>query len=81
MVRVIIGIILVVLGFTITIKSEAVYKTFGPIQWAESKLQSYGGSRFFYQLIGVVFIFVGMLAILNLHESLVGWLLSPLINR
>lgn len=46
-------------GSVIVIKSEAVYSFFGPVQWAENKIGSEGGSRLFYKLIGILIIFLG----------------------
>ena len=46
-------------GSVIVIKAEAVYRFFGPVQWAEDKIGSEGGSRLFYKLIGILIIFLG----------------------
>ena len=79
--RIIIGIILVLLGFLLIWKTEAVVQFTGYSNWAESKLCTMGGTRLLYKLIGLGVIFAGMLAITNLHqgflEGTAGKLLSP----
>lgn len=56
--RYLISILAVALGALIVIKSEKIYNALGPVQWAEQKLGTSGGSRLFYKLIGIGIIFV-----------------------
>ena len=77
--RILLGIFLVAVGSVMVIKSEALYNFFGPVQWAENKLGSDGGSRLFYKLIGMAIIFLGFIVatgiwfdILNGLASMVG---------
>ena|GEM_PF-491337 len=57
--RILLGLLLVAAGSVIVIKAEAIYNFFGPVQWAEDKLGSEGGSRLFYKIIGILIIFLG----------------------
>jgi hypothetical protein len=79
--RIIIGIILVAVGFLLIWKNEVVVGFTGYSSWAENKLGTMGGTRLMYKLIGLVFIFGGMLAITNLHqgflEGTIGSFVSP----
>lgn len=67
--RIIIGFILAAAGFVIVWKTEWFNQNFGSIGWAEEKMGSFGGSRLFYKLIGILFIIIGFLVITNLHEQ------------
>jgi hypothetical protein len=65
--RIIIGILVVVAGFMITWKSEWMMRNFGRVEWAEEHV---GGSRFFYKLIGVVAIFLGLFIITGIWTDI-----------
>lgn len=67
--RYIIGIILVIIGFFLNWKTEPIVGFTGLSDWAEQHLGTEGGTRLMYKLIGIVFIFFGMLAITNLHQG------------
>lgn len=69
MFRIIIGILMVALGTLLIFKAEWFYQNFGSIAWAENNLGTSGGSRLMYKLIGLVFIFVGMMVATNLFTS------------
>jgi hypothetical protein len=68
--RFLIGIIAMAGGFLVTWKSEWLFRNFGTIPFFEKYLHSSGGGRLGYKLIGILFIFVGILAITNLHVQL-----------
>lgn len=57
-------------GFIVTWKSEWLFQNFGTIPFFEKYLHSSGGGRLGYKLFGILFIFVGILAITNLHVQL-----------
>jgi hypothetical protein len=61
--RYFLGILGVLLGTVLIIKSDWFLANFGRNGWAEEHLGSSGGSRLMYKLIGFVFIFISMLAI------------------
>jgi len=78
--RIIIGIILIIVGFVISWKTEPIVGFTGYNNWAEAKLGTMGGTRMMYKLIGIAVIFAGLLFATNLHqgflEATVGRLLS-----
>ncbi|OIP79605.1 MAG: hypothetical protein COT39_01495 [Parcubacteria group bacterium CG08_land_8_20_14_0_20_48_21] len=74
----IIGIMVLGIGFAITRYAEWMHQNFGSIGWAEAHFGSSGGSRLFYKLIGIFFIFIGIMLITNIFSTFAGWILSPL---
>ena len=78
--QIIIGLVLLVIGTLLTIKSEWFLNNFGSITWFESQFGSSGGSRLGYKLIGFVFLFLGIIFITGSGNSFMGWLLSPLMR-
>ena len=67
--RYFLGIIMVVAGLFLILKTEWFIQNFGTNAWAEAHLGYNGGTRLMYKLIGLVFIFFGFLAITNLLNS------------
>ncbi len=65
--RIIWGLLIIGLGLAVTLKSEALLKGFGSIQYFEEKFRSAGGSRFGYKLMGIIAIAIGTLVLTNLH--------------
>lgn len=53
-------------GVILIVKSEWFLQNFGSIAWAEENLGTSGGSRLMYKLVGLVFIFFGMLVATNM---------------
>ena len=76
----ILGIIMVVAGAAIVIKSEAVLKMFGRIPFFEKHLGTEGGSRLGYKLIGLAIFFLGAMTATGLIEGFITWIFSPLMN-
>jgi len=72
--RIIFGIILCIIGFICVKKPEWPLDLIGFSGFAEKFMM--GGSRFFYQVIGIIIIFVGFLAITNLHGQVINWMLD-----
>ncbi|MFA7653676.1 MAG: hypothetical protein WCX97_01370 [Candidatus Magasanikbacteria bacterium] len=64
-----IGIIAILIGVSLIIKTEWYVANFGASAWAEDKFGTTGGTRIMYKLIGLVFIFVGFLAVTNMWTS------------
>ena len=62
----ILGILGVVLGTLLVIKTEWIIENFGTSSWAEEKMGTSGGTRFLYKLIGIAIIFVAMLGMTGL---------------
>ena len=78
--HIIFGIILIIIGIAITIKSEVLLNSFGRIAFFERFLGSEGGSRLGYKLLGVLISFIGMLIMTNMIEGFLKWILSPLLK-
>ena len=76
----IIGLIGMAIGALIVIYSEKIFNAFGVIPFFEKYLGTEGGSRLGYKLIGILAFFIFMLVFLNLHQSFILWILSPLIK-
>jgi len=76
--RIIIGLILMGVGFLIVWKSEWLLQNFGRLSMFEGKFAMWGGTRMGYKLSGVVFLFVGILAVTNLHARVINALVSLL---
>jgi hypothetical protein len=74
------GLILMVVGFLIVWKSEAILGFFGPIGFFEKYLGTEGGSRLGWKLIGILFFFFGFLIMTGMINGFMLWLLSPLLN-
>jgi len=60
MFKVIIGFLIVFGGFMMTLKSMWILRQFGRVSWAEDKFPYEGGTRFFYQVLGIIIIFLGL---------------------
>lgn len=66
--RILIGLVMVVVGFLIIWKTEWIKNNFGMIPWAEAKMGGMGGTRMLYKLIALTIIFIGFLTMTNLHK-------------
>ncbi len=64
-----IGLAIAGIGVLLVLKSEWFFENFGSIPWAEEHMGTSGGSRLFYKLIGLAFIFIGFLVLTNLYEG------------
>ena len=74
----ILGLIMIVVGTLVVIKSEWILQNFGRVAWFEKNLGAEGGSRLGYQLMGVLVIFFGLLFMTGLISGFMGWIVSPL---
>jgi len=77
---IVIGILLTIAGAMLVIKSEWFLNNFGRIAWFEAKLGSEGGSRLGYKLVGILFLFIGIITMTGSAPAFMGWLLSPLLK-
>lgn len=66
--RIIIGIIMLGVGFLFVWKTDIPMGLIGQLQLGRFFS---GGSRFLYKLIGIIIIFIGVLAITNLHNEFI----------
>jgi len=72
----VIGAIALLVGASMTIKTDAYLRNLGRMQWAEEKLS--GGSRLGYKIIGLALVIMGLLAITGQFNSLAGGLLTKM---
>jgi len=72
------GLILIVVGTLIVMKTEWLMQNFGRVNWFEKNLGAEGGSRLGYKLLGLLAIFVGLLFLTGLMGGFMNWMLSPL---
>lgn len=79
--RIVIGIILILLGFVLVWKTHPIVDFAGRSDWAEQHLGAAGGTYLMVKLIGIAAIFFGLLAVTGLYqgflEATVGALLAP----
>lgn len=75
------GVIAVVAGVFLVIKSEWFYENFGSIAWAEEHLGSSGGSRLMYKLVGLAMIFIGFLLVTGQLGSFLGATIGKIFVR
>jgi hypothetical protein len=76
--RILLGLALIAVGFVFVWKTEWFQQNVGSIAWAEDKMGTMGGSRLMYKLIGILVIVIGILIATNLYRtafvSAFGWL-------
>lgn len=75
----VIGTIMILIGIFISVKSEWMLKIFGYNSWAENKFRTWGGSRTFYKLFGLVLVFVALFIMTNILQNFLVNLFSPKI--
>lgn len=69
--RIIIGVLGIGLGLLFAIKNEWFLYNVGRIASVERYLGSFGGSRLFYQLLGVLLIIIATLYMTGLFQKLI----------
>lgn len=69
LIRIPLGLFVMAIGFLIVKKTEKVYEWFGQIPFAEDKFGT-GGSRFFYKLIGILTVFIGIFIATNVISDI-----------
>ena len=79
--RYFLGLLAVLVGVGMILKTEWLIQNFGTNAWAEAKLGSSGGSRLFYKLIGIGFVFIGFLLITNLFQGFIEGTVGKLLVR
>lgn len=79
--RIIIGIIGIVVGSIMVIRSEWLLSFFGRIDWAEIHLGAEGGTRIFYKLLGLATIIISLLITTGMIEGLLLAIFGPLFGR
>ncbi len=77
---VIIGLIIIVAGVFIVLKTEALLNMFGRIEVFDKYLGTEGGSRLGYKIIGIIAIFIGTLVMTNMIGGFIEWVFAPLLK-
>lgn len=67
--HIIIGILAVLVGAWMVLKTEWLIENLGTNAWAEEHMGFNGGSRLMYKLLGLVVIFIGFLLVTNLFQG------------
>ena len=75
--HIVLGAVLVAIGAIITIKSKAMLAAFGRVPWFERHLDLEGGSRLFYQLLGVAIVLSGFLIMAGIFQNNLSKFASP----
>lgn len=75
--RYIVGILFIILGAVIVLKSEAFFSFFGRIEIADRYLGAEGGSRLMYKLIGIAIVFLSLLYMTGGVEDILSALFIP----
>lgn len=79
--RIIVGIIGIVIGSIMVVRSEWLLSFFGRINWAEIHLGSEGGTRIFYKLLGLLTIIVSLMIMTGMIEGLLLAIFGPLFGQ
>ena len=72
MVKYIVGIIGIIFGTLMVMKSESFLRFFGKIDWAERHLGLDGGTNLFYKLIGIGIIVISFMLMSGMLGSIFG---------
>lgn len=67
----VVGILVILLGVAMVLKTNWFLQMFGRIGWAEQHLGLEGGSRLFYKLLGIAFIFLSLMGMTGLLGQLI----------
>lgn len=78
--HILIGLVILIIGAFIVIKSETMMNAFGRIEFFERQLGGEGGSRLGYKLLGLLAIFIGMLIMTNMISGFLEWVLWPILK-
>lgn len=73
--RILIGLLISALGFSMVWKTEFYMSILGEVDWAIKYLGG-GGTRLFYKLLGTAIILIGFMVVTNLWESFMVGLVS-----
>jgi len=73
MTKYIVGVIIIVVGILLVVKTNWFLRFTGKIAWAEEKLGTEGGTRMFFKLLGILGIII---AFLIMTGHIQGWLVA-----
>ncbi|MBI5369647.1 hypothetical protein HZA85_00425 [Candidatus Uhrbacteria bacterium] len=77
--RIPLGLAVMVVGFLMVQKTETLLNWFGSVPFAEEKFGP-GGSRFFYKLIGILVVFIGIFIATNIISNMLESVARVLTN-
>lgn len=72
------GLIALLVGITLAVKTEWFMENFGRVAWFDKNLGTEGGSRLGYKLFGIILIFIGLVIMTGSGSIFFGWIFSPL---
>ena len=78
--HIIIGLIIILVGLLLVVKSDWFLNNFGRIGFFERHLSTEGGTRLGYKLLGMIVVFVGMMVLTNLIGGFGEWALGPYLR-
>ena len=78
--NIIIGLIIMAVGFAFIVKTEWFLNNFGRVSLFEEHFATSGGTRLGYKLLGMVIMFIGLLFAINLIGGFTSWFLGPVIR-
>ncbi|MBT4857198.1 hypothetical protein HON52_03340 [Candidatus Uhrbacteria bacterium] len=76
--RIVIGILIVLVGISLTFKTQWYLRILGSVPFAE-KVFGGGGTRLFYKLLGVGMALLGIIVMTNFLDNLLEFLLGSLV--
>lgn len=74
----IIGLVMILVGFSMVYKTDGYLGLFGRNDWAEEHFA--GGSRFFYKLVGCAVSFLGVLGVAGVLQGVAVGVLTKLFG-
>lgn len=80
LVRVLLGLFIMVVGFVIVKKTDLFRSWFGEIPWAEEHLGN-GGTRLFYKLLGAACAVMGVFIATGIMSDIMNGLVSVFIRK
>ena len=78
--NVIVGLVIMAVGFAFIAKTEWFLNNFDRIAWFEAHLATSGGTRMGYKLLGMAIVFIGVLFATNIIGEFTSWILGPIIK-
>lgn len=78
--QLIVGILVAGAGFVLVWQADWFLRNFGAVPFAEKHMQSEGGSRLFYKLIGIIIMLGGMMHATGLFGPFVGWIVKKMFG-
>ena len=75
--RILLGLLIVMVGFLMAWKTNFFLDLLGPVAWAERTFFS-GGTRFFYKLLGTAIIVLGLIVMTNLFDIIIGGFIASI---